>query len=299
MFSGRSPVRRGGPTGSRARRITAVGSLTRRGGPAQAHERREELEDIHHRWELRGTAKSTPGRIVRIEQRCGGGIELVGGQGLRGRLGGEGTGHGIGHLGQPAVHPGGHLVDLVAAVRPRRRYGREHLRERGQIATRRGREVSAGVEGATGRCGEDRHRPSALASHRLQGVHVVGVDVRQFLTVDLHGHEPVVHHRGDRFVLEGFVRHDMAPVAGGVADRDEEGDVTAGRLGEGFLRPHPPVHGIVRVRAQVGAGRVGEFVRHDPSVSFRAVSCEITLKTVRDLPHSADKGTGFYGSMRP
>ena len=279
MFSGRSPVRRGGPT--------------------QAHERREELEDVHHRRELRCTAEPAPRRIVGIEERRGGGIELVGGQGLRGRLGGKSTRHGIGHFGQPAVHPGRHLVDFVAAVRPGRRYGREHLRECGQVSSRRGREIGAGVEGAAARGGEDRHRPAALSGHRLQRVHVIGVDVRQFLAVDLHGHEPVVHQRRDCFVLEGFVRHDMAPVAGGVADRDEEGDVTAGRLGEGFLRPHPPVHGIVRVRAQVGAGRVGEFVRHDPSVSFRAVSCEITLKTVRDLPHSADKETGFYGSMRP
>src|SRR5699024_2907219 len=87
----------------------------------------------------------------------------------------------------------------------------------------------------------------ALTGHRLQRIHVIGVDVGQFLAIDLHGDEPVVEQRGERLVLEGLVGHDVAPMAGGVPDRDQEGHVPAGRLGEGVLRPHPPVDGIVGV----------------------------------------------------
>jgi hypothetical protein len=240
------------------------------GGSAQAHECGQELQDVHHRRELRCRTEPAPGGIVGIEQRSGGGIELFGAQGLGGRLGGQGAGHRIGHLGQPAVHALGHLVHLVAAIGPRLGHGREHLGERGQIAARGRREVRAGVEGAAGGSGEDRHRPPALTGHRLQRIHVIGVDVGQFLAIDLHGDEPVVEQRGERLVLEGLVGHHVAPMAGGVTDRDQEGHVPAGRLGEGVLRPHPPVDGIVGVRAEVGAGRGGEFIRHGPSVSLRA-----------------------------
>ena len=67
--------------------------------------------------------------------------------------------------------------------------------------------------------------------------------------------------RGGVRVLEGFVRHDVAPVAGGVADREQDGLVRRPRLGQRRLAPGPPVHRVVGVLEQVGRGGEAEQVR--------------------------------------
>ena len=84
------------------------------------------------------------------------------------------------------------------------------------------REVGAGEERAAVGRAHDRHRPAALAGHGLGGLHVDVVDVGPLLAVDLHVHEEVVHHRGHVGVLEALVGHHVAPVAGRVADRQQD-----------------------------------------------------------------------------
>ena len=122
------------------------------------------------------------------------------------------------------------------------------------------REVGAAEEGAAVGHQEHRHRPSALAGHGLHRVHVDGVDVGSFFAVDLDADEPLVHQRGGRGVLERLVGHDVAPVAGGVAHRQQDGPVLGGRLREGLVAPGVPVDRVVGVLAQVRAGLVGESV---------------------------------------
>ena len=82
------------------------------------------------------------------------------------------------------------------------------------------------------------------------------------LAVDLDRDEVLVEVGGELGIAEALARHHVAPVAGGVADRDEHRHVAAGGLGEGLLAPRPPVDGIVGVRAQVGTHSVREPVRH-------------------------------------
>ena len=65
---------------------------------------------------------------------------------------------------------------------------------------------------------EDGHRPAALAADRLRGGHVDGVDVGALFPVHLDGDEVGVQVVGGVLVLEGFMGHDVAPVAGRVAD---------------------------------------------------------------------------------
>ena len=67
-----------------------------------------------------------------------------------------------------------------------------------------------------------RHRPAALAGHRLDRVHVDRVQVRPLLAVHLDGHEPAVELRRGRLVLERLALHHVAPVARRVADRQED-----------------------------------------------------------------------------
>ena len=84
-----------------------------------------------------------------------------------------------------------------------------------------------------------------------------------FLAVYLHVDEKLVHHgRGRRRSLKRFMRHDVAPVAGRVADGQEDGLVLAAGLGERFLAPWMPLDRVARVLQQVGrlsrrAKRVG------------------------------------------
>ncbi len=117
------------------------------------------------------------------------------------------------------------------------------------------REERPGVERRAVRGEEDGHRPAALAGERRGGLHVHGVDVRAFLPVDLDVDEVLVHHRRDVVALERVVRHDVTPVAGGVADRQQDRDVPAARLLERLVAPLDPVDRVVGVLAQVRAGR--------------------------------------------
>jgi hypothetical protein len=61
----------------------------------------------------------------------------------------------------------------------------------------------------------------------------------------------------------------MAPVAGGVADREEYGLLIAARLGEGVRSPGTPVDRVVLMLEEIGAGGVAEQVLSHDRVSVR------------------------------
>ena len=89
-------------------------------------------------------------------------------------------------------------------------------------------EVGAAPERLRLRGEEHGQRPAALLAELVQRAHVDRIDVRALLAVDLDVDEQVVHHGGGGFVLEALMRHDVAPMAGRVADREQ--DRLAGRL---------------------------------------------------------------------
>src|SRR5258708_39595098 len=70
----------------------------------------------------------------------------------------------------------------------------------------------------------------------------------------------LVHDGGDLFVLKGFALHDMAPVAGGVADAEEDRFVLHFCLVQGFLAPRVPVYRVVCVLQQIWTRLVDEPV---------------------------------------
>ena len=113
--------------------------------------------------------------------------------------------------------------------------------------------------------GREKHgeRPAALLAERMKCRHVDLIDVRPLLAIDLDVDEEVVHHRRDRRVLEAFMRHHVAPVARGVADREQDRLVARLRGGERLRSPRPPLDGIMAVLQEIGARLVGEaiFVR--------------------------------------
>ena len=122
------------------------------------------------------------------------------------------------------------------------------------------REVRAAVERMTVRREEDRHRPTATSAQCLNGVHVDRVDIRAFLAVDLDVDEPAVHLAGDLFVLEALVGHHVTPVAGRVADAQQDRDVPLGCRCECLRSPRVPIDRVVSMLPQVGRGLGGEPV---------------------------------------
>ena len=129
----------------------------------------------------------------------------------------------------------------------------ENARKPGHAMPIGRREVGAAVErDALGRH-EHRHRPAAVTRHRLDGLHVDRVDVRALLAVDLDVDEPLVHEARDRGILERLALHDVAPVAGRVADGEEDGLVLAASPSQRLLAPGVPVDRVVLVLEEVGA----------------------------------------------
>ena len=59
----------------------------------------------------------------------------------------------------------------------------------------------------------DTHGPAAAAGGRLHKSHVNPIDIGPFFTIDFNVHEFAIHDRGYFLAFEGFVRHDVTPVA--------------------------------------------------------------------------------------
>ena len=125
-----------------------------------------------------------------------------------------------------------------------------------------GGEVGAGEERLLVGREEDGHGPAALAGERLHGGHVDAIDVGSLLAVDLDVDEVLVHEAGDLVRLEGLVSHHVAPVAGAVANGEEDGLVLLAGLREGLVAPGVPVDGVLGVLQEVGAGFARKTVRH-------------------------------------
>jgi len=102
--------------------------------------------------------------------------------------------------------------------------------------------------------------PSGIALEREERLDVDGVHVRAFLPVHLDGHEMGVEESRHLWVREGLMLHHMAPVAGRIADREQDRPVLAPRLLEGLRCPGVPVHRVVGVLQEVGTGLVDKAV---------------------------------------
>ena len=108
---------------------------------------------------------------------------------------------------------------------------------------------------------EDRHRPTAAARRRLDVGHVRAVHVRPLFPVQLDGNKMPVQDFSNGGVGKRFALHDVAPVAGVVADGKEDGLVFAPRLFECLLTPGEPIHGVRRVKEQIRTFFADQAVR--------------------------------------
>src|SRR5439155_7379924 len=101
------------------------------------------------------------------------------------------------------------------------------------------------------------------------------IEVGPFLAVDLDVDKQLIHQRGDALVLEGFVRHHVAPVTGGIPDRKEDRLVLGLRAGERLFAPRVPVDRIARVleeiRARLPCESIGHWCYRFRGVAMRAI----------------------------
>ena len=130
-------------------------------------------------------------------------------------------------------------ADLVAA------------RARREIGARRKRREVARIE-------KQGQRPTAAAAgQQLMRELVETVEVRTLLAIDLDADEPGVEPARDVRIVEALASHDLAPVAGRVAYRQQDRSVLGPRTVQRAAIPGLPVDGLVGVLLQVGAERVG------------------------------------------
>ena len=151
----------------------------------------------------------------------------------------------------------------------------EQIAKRGHAMAGLGRKIGAGVERPLIVVHQKhRQRPAtaATAEHLLCQL-VELVDVRPLFAIDLDIDEALVHERRRGFILEGFVRHYVAPVTGGIADREQNGFVLAPRQRQRLLTPGVPVHGVASVLTQVGAG----FARQTVAVGAHYIAHGVCL----------------------
>ena len=166
------------------------------------------------------------------------------------------------HPAQPFEHRFGRLLQLAAGGRPARRHLPQHVGKPGPPPPRLGRKVGAAEERLQVRRQPDAHRPAAGSGRRLHERHVDPVDVGTLLPVDLDRHEVLVEQRGDAGMLERLALHDVAPVAGRIADRQEDRLLLAARAVERLVAPRIPVHGVAGVLLQVRTRLAGETIGH-------------------------------------
>ena len=112
-------------------------------------------------------------------------------------------------------------------------------------------EIGSRPEGLLLRGQQHREGPAAGAGLGDTGCHIDRIHVRPLLPVHLDGEKGPVDRLCHRFVLKRFVRHDMAPVAGGVSNAQQHRLILPAGLFEGVRSPGPPVHGVFRVLEQV------------------------------------------------
>ncbi len=191
-----------------------------------------------------------------------------------------------GRLAQRLGQAAGLLVDLVPPGAPGVVHRLAQRDEPGHPRPGLLGEVGAAEERATVGGQEHRHGPAAVSGHGLDGVHVDGVDIGAFLAVDLHVDEQLVDDLGGLRVLERLVGHDVAPMAGGVAHREQHRDVAAAGLGERLLPPGVPVDRVLPVLAQVRAGGIGEAVHPSTLPSVVPGRAEAASSARRSLPRA-------------
>src|SRR6266446_9486912 len=102
--------------------------------------------------------------------------------------------------------------------------------------------------------------PATAARCCLDESHVNAIHIESFFAIDFNVHKLAIHDFGGGSIFERLVRHDVAPVTGGITDREKDGFVFASRFFKRFLAPGKPFHRVIGVLKQVGRLLVSQSV---------------------------------------
>ena len=155
------------------------------------------------------------------------------------------------------------LENALRVVGPRIVNTSEQFRKgrRSQASAAIRREVGASVEGLAIGSQPNVERPASASGQLLNEGHVDAVDVGPFLAIDFDADVVFVEISGDFRIGKGLAVHDVTPVAGRVADREQDDLVFGFRFSEGFIAPRVPIDGIVGVLLQVRRLLVDQSIR--------------------------------------
>ncbi len=137
--------------------------------------------------------------------------------------------------------------DLLVLLLPRLGHLRNEREKPGPSEAILFRDVRRCEERLLVRRHQNVERPSAAAGQHLRNRHVDAVDVRPLLPIDFDRDERRIHHLADQRIGERLLLHHVTPVAGRVADREEDRLVLLFRFPERFVAPWIPVHRVVRM----------------------------------------------------
>ena len=163
------------------------------------------------------------------------------------------------------------LFDLFALLGPEAIEVLDQRREAGASRHVLGREVGPGVPRLAVGGQPHRVRPTAVPGHQLRHLHVDLVDVGAFFPIDLHADESAVEELGDAGTLEGLPLHHVTPVAGRVADGEEDRSIELASARERLVPPRVPVDRVAGVLAEVGTRLENQAVELVPSVVGESV----------------------------
>ena len=197
--------------------------------------------------EFWGVSEAAVGGVVVSHVFTDGGLEW-GGAGQAG-IGGEfGGGEDAGQFAGEEV---GIAADFTFFIGPGAVDSFEDIEEPGLAVLGGGREVGAAKERFSFWGHEHVERPAATQPHGLQRAHIDPIQIRSFFAVEFDGDEIFVEEGGDFIIHERFAFHDVAPMAGGVADAEENRFIFLFRSIEGFLTPWVPIDWVMCVLQQV------------------------------------------------
>ena len=109
---------------------------------------------------------------------------------------------------------------------------------------------------------KDIERPTARLLDHLYRFHVDLIHIRTLFAVHFHTDEVLIHQLGNIVTLKTLMRHHMTPVAGRIADRNQQWLTRGFGSGEGLFAPWIPIHWVVGMLFEIKAILLGESIWH-------------------------------------
>jgi hypothetical protein len=162
--------------------------------------------------------------------------------------------------GKPLHQRGAVLLDLVRLLAEETRNLTQHVDKARLAVARCFRKISTAPDRLAVRRQKHGQRPAAVFAEMMQRRHVDLVDVRPLLAIDFDVDEEIVHDARDIVVFEALVRHHMAPMTGGITDREQDRLVVLFGGRQRLRTPGPPIDRVVLVLQEIRARLLGETV---------------------------------------